>query len=367
MFAFLLLFAWFVFFLPDYLGHADNYMPANPLVTPPHIVPEWYFLPFYAILRAIPSKLFGVIAMFSAIIVLLFVPWLDTSRVRSTKYRPLYRWFFWLFVFSCRGARLARLQAAGCRVRVLGARLHDLLLRALPCRDADRRAGSKRRSRCRARSPRRCSADNRAPSWRRPRPDGGSHETTGAHVAPCGGGTPRGADAGRRRLPIARRGGGGRAPHIERQDWTFGGFTGQYDKAQLQRGFQVYQQVCSACHGLKRVRFRNLAEPGGPEFPEAERQGARRRMAVPDLGRARRQGNPFDRATRPRRSDPRPLQERQAGARGAERRAAARSVAHRQGAQRREPRRPGTSSGSRCCATWPPAIRKAARTISMRC
>ena len=72
----------------------------NPLVTPPHIVPEWYFLPFYAILRAIPSKLFGVIAMFSAIIVLLFVPWLDTSRVRSTKYRPVYRWFFWLFVFS---------------------------------------------------------------------------------------------------------------------------------------------------------------------------------------------------------------------------------------------------------------------------
>jgi ubiquinol-cytochrome c reductase cytochrome b/c1 subunit len=100
MFAFLLLFSYFVFFMPDYLGHADNYTPANPLVTPPHIVPEWYFLPFYAILRAIPSKLFGVIAMFSAIIVLLFVPWLDTSRVRSTKYRPVYRWFFWLFVFS---------------------------------------------------------------------------------------------------------------------------------------------------------------------------------------------------------------------------------------------------------------------------
>ncbi|HET6321141.1 MAG TPA: cytochrome b N-terminal domain-containing protein, partial [Hyphomicrobium sp.] len=100
MFAFLLLFSWFAFFLPDYLGHADNYIEANPLVTPPHIVPEWYFLPFYAILRAIPSKLMGVIAMFAAIGVLLFVPWLDTSRVRSTKYRPIYRWFFWLFVFS---------------------------------------------------------------------------------------------------------------------------------------------------------------------------------------------------------------------------------------------------------------------------
>ena len=101
LFAFLTVYAWFVFFLPDYLGHADNYIEANPLVTPPHIVPEWYFLPFYAILRAIPSKLGGVIAMVSAIVVLIFVPWLDTSRVRSAKYRPIFRWFFWYFVFTC--------------------------------------------------------------------------------------------------------------------------------------------------------------------------------------------------------------------------------------------------------------------------
>ena len=98
---FVILFAWFVFFVPDYLGHADNYNRANPLVTPPHIVPEWYFLPFYAILRAIPSKLGGVLAMFGAIAILVFVPWLDTSRVRSTKYRPIYFWFFCLFAFSC--------------------------------------------------------------------------------------------------------------------------------------------------------------------------------------------------------------------------------------------------------------------------
>ncbi|HWV82421.1 MAG TPA: cytochrome b N-terminal domain-containing protein [Hyphomicrobiaceae bacterium] len=97
---FSLLFAWFVFFAPDYLGHADNYIPANPLVTPPHIVPEWYFLPFYAILRAIPSKLGGVIAMFSAILILIFIPWLDTSRVRSARYRPIFKWFLWLFFFS---------------------------------------------------------------------------------------------------------------------------------------------------------------------------------------------------------------------------------------------------------------------------
>ena len=101
VFVFLIPFAYFVFFMPDYLGHADNYIEANPMVTPPHIVPEWYFLPFYAILRAIPSKLGGVIAMISAILVLLLVPWLDTSRVRSTKYRPIYRWFFLFFVFTC--------------------------------------------------------------------------------------------------------------------------------------------------------------------------------------------------------------------------------------------------------------------------
>ena len=95
------LFAWFVFFAPDYLGHADNYIEANPLVTPPHIVPEWYFLPFYAILRAVPDKLGGVILMFAAVAILAFAPWLDTSRVRSTKYRPIYRWFFWAFVVTC--------------------------------------------------------------------------------------------------------------------------------------------------------------------------------------------------------------------------------------------------------------------------
>jgi ubiquinol-cytochrome c reductase cytochrome b/c1 subunit len=100
---FALVFAWFVFQMPYYLGHAVNQIPANPLQTPAHIVPEWYFLPFYAILRAVPSKLGGVIAMFSAIIVLFFLPWLDTSRVRSAKYRPLYRIFFWVFVVVCLG------------------------------------------------------------------------------------------------------------------------------------------------------------------------------------------------------------------------------------------------------------------------
>jgi ubiquinol-cytochrome c reductase cytochrome b subunit len=97
---FLLLFASFVFYNPDALGHADNYIPANPLVTPAHIVPEWYFLPFYAILRAVPDKLGGVLAMFGSIGVLFVVPWLDTSKVRSMRYRPTAKLYFFLFLLA---------------------------------------------------------------------------------------------------------------------------------------------------------------------------------------------------------------------------------------------------------------------------
>jgi ubiquinol-cytochrome c reductase cytochrome b subunit len=100
---FLIFFSWWIFYVPNYLGHADNYIEANPLVTPAHIVPEWYFLPFYAILRAIPSKLGGVIAMFGSIAILAFLPWLDTSKVRSANYRPVYRVFFIVFVLTCIG------------------------------------------------------------------------------------------------------------------------------------------------------------------------------------------------------------------------------------------------------------------------
>jgi ubiquinol-cytochrome c reductase cytochrome b/c1 subunit len=100
---FLILYAWFIFYVPNYLGHADNYIEANPLSTPAHIVPEWYYLPFYAILRAIPSKLGGVTAMFGSIAILAFLPWLDTSRVRSASFRPMYKVFFWAFVLCCLG------------------------------------------------------------------------------------------------------------------------------------------------------------------------------------------------------------------------------------------------------------------------
>ena len=97
---FMIFYAWWVFYVPNYLGHADNYIPANPAVTPAHIVPEWYFLPFYAILRAIPDKLGGVLAMGGAIVILAFMPWLDTSKVRSASYRPLYKIAFWAFVVT---------------------------------------------------------------------------------------------------------------------------------------------------------------------------------------------------------------------------------------------------------------------------
>lgn len=112
---FLIIYAAFVFYAPNYLGHPDNYTPANPMVTPPHIVPEWYFLPFYAILRSftiditipftdiilISSKLGGVILMFGSIAVLFVLPWLDKSPVRSALFRPLYQKFFWLHVAVC--------------------------------------------------------------------------------------------------------------------------------------------------------------------------------------------------------------------------------------------------------------------------
>jgi ubiquinol-cytochrome c reductase cytochrome b subunit len=98
---FLTIFASAIFFYPNFLGHPDNYIPANPLQTPAHIVPEWYFLPFYAILRAIPDKLGGVLMMFGAIAVLFVLPWLDRSPVRSGRFRPLFKLFFWVLLADC--------------------------------------------------------------------------------------------------------------------------------------------------------------------------------------------------------------------------------------------------------------------------
>ena len=97
---FLIIFSGFVFFVPNVLGHPDNYIEANPMVTPSHIVPEWYLLPFYAILRSVPDKLGGVVVMFAAVFILMFLPWLDTSKVRSAVFRPLYKVFFWILIID---------------------------------------------------------------------------------------------------------------------------------------------------------------------------------------------------------------------------------------------------------------------------
>ncbi len=124
---FLLFYAAIVFFAPDVFGEPDNYIPANPLVTPPHIVPEWYFLPFYAILRSITfdigpitAKLAGVILMFGSIFILFVLPWLDTSEVRSARFRPIYKKVFWLFLAACVGLGYAGSQPPEGAVLIIG-------------------------------------------------------------------------------------------------------------------------------------------------------------------------------------------------------------------------------------------------------
>jgi ubiquinol-cytochrome c reductase cytochrome b subunit len=97
-FSFLLFFATFVFYFPNFLNHPDNYIPADPLHTPAHVVPEWYFLPYYAILRSIPHKAGGIIAMLGSILVLALIPFINSSKIRNTTYRPLFKFCFWFFI-----------------------------------------------------------------------------------------------------------------------------------------------------------------------------------------------------------------------------------------------------------------------------
>ena len=100
IFAFFLVLSIMVFFYPNALGHSDNYIPANPMSTPASIVPEWYLLPFYAILRSIPNKLLGVLAMFGSLLILLILPIVDLGRIRGAKFRPFLKFAYWLFVFN---------------------------------------------------------------------------------------------------------------------------------------------------------------------------------------------------------------------------------------------------------------------------
>jgi ubiquinol-cytochrome c reductase cytochrome b/c1 subunit len=244
---FLILFAWFVFYIPNYLGHSDNYIPANPAVTPTHIVPEWYYLPFYAVLRAIPNKLGGVIALAAAIFLLVLVPWLDTSSVRSARYRPLYRQFFWLFVLVCIGLGwLGSRPAEGGYViaaRVLTAYyfLHFLII--LPILGFVETT--------------------------KPLPKSISDDVLkrrGAAMVAIVFGLAL-ATLVSSPTPAAAQ---DEALAPPRQRWSFAGPFGKFDRGELQRGFKVFHDVCQTCHGLSLVAFRNLAEPGGPGFTPAQ-------------------------------------------------------------------------------------------------
>jgi ubiquinol-cytochrome c reductase cytochrome b/c1 subunit len=242
---FMILLAWFVFYVPNYLGHPDNYIPANPAVTPTHIVPEWYYLPFYAILRAIPSKLGGVMALAGSIVIVAFLPWLDTSRVRSGRYRPLYRQFFWVFVLVCIGLGwLGSKPAEGGYViaaRILTAYYFIHFLIILPLLGVLETTKP---------VPSSISADVLK-----------GKGSVAAILLALGLVTLLGTSSS------------GVAAEVENppmNKWSFAGPFGKFDRGQLQRGYKVYKEVCETCHGMQLLSFRNLSEPGGPSFSPAE-------------------------------------------------------------------------------------------------
>jgi ubiquinol-cytochrome c reductase cytochrome b/c1 subunit len=248
---FMLFFAWFIFYMPNYLGDADNYIPANPGVTPTHIVPEWYYLPFYAILRSIPNKLAGVIAMFSAIIVLAFLPWLDTARTRSSKYRPLAKQFFWIFVIVC--VLLGYLGAQppeGIYViagRILTFCYFAYFLILLPLLS-------------RIETP-------------RPTPNSIADDVlakSGGKAAPMVSAAIALMVAGSLFLGSAQNARAAEDDTPPSLKWSFSGPLGKFDRGSLQRGLKVYKEVCASCHSLSYIAFRNLADPGGPGFSEAQ-------------------------------------------------------------------------------------------------
>ncbi len=256
MSVFLIMFAWFVFYVPNYLGHPDNYIPANPAVTPTHIVPEWYYLPFYAILRAVPSKLGGVALLGAAIVILAFLPWLDRSKVRSARYRPRYRFFFWLFFITCVGLGwLGSKPAEG--VYVYAARAltiyyfaHFLVILPLLGR------------------------------YEKPLPLPGSITESvlkrkGAAAVIVFAVMLAGL------VGLSSPGVAAEADTPPKQKWSFAGMFGKFDRGQLQRGFRVYREVCQTCHGISMVAFRNLADPGGPGFSSAQAGAVAAEYQVP--------------------------------------------------------------------------------------
>jgi ubiquinol-cytochrome c reductase cytochrome b/c1 subunit len=275
---FMLFYAWFIFYMPNYLGDADNYIPANPGVTPPHIVPEWYYLPFYAILRSIPNKLAGVTAMFSAILVLAFLPWLDTARTRSSKYRPLAKQFFWMFVVVCvllgyLGAKPPEgVYVIAGRILTLCYFAYFVILLPLLSRIEKPRL-----------LPNSIADDVLAKYGNKSVP----MVSTVIMLALAGTlfvGSSQNARADEQETPPS-------------QKWSFAGPMGKYDRGTLQRGLKVYKEVCANCHGLSYIAFRNLADPDGPGYSPAQAAALASEYKIKDGPND--QGDMFERPGRP--------------------------------------------------------------------
>jgi ubiquinol-cytochrome c reductase cytochrome b/c1 subunit len=252
MACFVIFYAWFVFYMPNYLGDADNYIPANPGVTPAHIVPEWYYLPFYAMLRSIPNKLGGVVVMFSAILVLAFLPWLDSARTKSCRYRPLAKQFFWIFVVVCiLLGWLGGKPPEGIYVilgRILTFSYFAYFLIVLPLLS-------------RIETP-------------RPVPNSIADDVlakTGTLKEPMVSTVIMLAVAGALFAASAQSARAEEHPEAPpSQKWSFAGPFGKFDRGALQRGYKIYKEVCSTCHSMNLMSFRNLADPGGPGFSTAQ-------------------------------------------------------------------------------------------------
>ena len=232
---FLMIWAAFVCFMPNFLGDANNFIPANPLQTPADIVPEWYFLPYYAILRSVPNKLLGVCMMFGSLLVLFILPWLDTSRVRSARFRPIYRVVIWLWVISfvvlgiCGAHKPEGIWVILSRVATLYYFAHFLVIlpilgkieRPLPLPESISNPVVAR---------------------------SGAIAALVAIVFGLAAMQPARAEMAEPKMP--------------EQKWSFDGVFGTVDMASAQRGFKVYSEVCAACHGMKFMHYRDLAGIG---------------------------------------------------------------------------------------------------------
>jgi len=253
---FLIIYAIFIFYMPNALGHPDNYIPADPLLTPAHIVPEWYFLPFYAMLRAItfdvgipftgiviiPAQLGGVLTMFGSIALLFVLPWLDSHPIRSARFRPQFRAFLLLLVLDFLylgyiGSQPADAMLFGVPLSYFGlaatAYYFAFFLVILPVLSKTEK---------------------------------GRELPASIHEAVLAKHAKKLALIVGMALVLCPYGNSAKASsaetHIVHQPWSFDGPFGTYDRAALQRGYKVYREVCSGCHAMKRVAFRNLADLG---------------------------------------------------------------------------------------------------------